>query len=184
MRKRRPAGQILRRAFPIARYLAVLLISLNVQQLPAETWLLPGVNGSRRWLMGWVVLLLVLDRLVIRKYRRIEREDSLSFLALAVPGLFLLDAAGIVHLYLSWFYSGKDVPAQPNGAAVSLLMAAGCVLWIYGAALPVLPFGSIWGIRTRSTMASEEIWGKTHRKAAAMVPVIGIVCLITGTLLL
>ena len=184
MHRKKQAGQTLRRAFPIARYLAVLLISLNILRLPANTWLLPEITGSRRFLMGWAALLLLLDRPAVGKYRRMSSEDSLSFLALAVPGFFLLDAAGIAHLYLSWFYSGRSITADASGTEIILLMAAGCVLWIYGSALPALPYGSIWGIRTKATIAAEAEWKKVHKQAAVPVSALGVVCLIIGTVLL
>jgi len=184
-RKNRQPGRIPRRAFPVARYLGVLMVALNLLWLPAETWLAPGFTGSRRFLMVWATLLLALDELAVHKVRRLSREDSLSFLALAAPGLFLVDAAAMAHLYLCWLNSGKPpVRFSPAAAFLLLPMAAGCVLWIYGQALPVIPFGSVWGIRVQSTLTSEEDWRRVHLRVAGWMKAAGAACLVLGTLLL
>ena len=50
-RKHRP-GRILRIAYPIAKYAAVLLIPLNLYRLPRQTWLLPGISGILKTVKG------------------------------------------------------------------------------------------------------------------------------------
>ncbi|MBQ9008559.1 MAG: SdpI family protein [Clostridia bacterium] len=63
-------------------------------------------------------------------------------------------------------------------------MAAGCVLWIYGRALPRIPFGSIWGIRTAKTLASETAWTNAHLKGRALFCILSLISFVAGILLL
>ncbi len=181
--KKRVPGAILLRTFPVAKYLAVLLLSLDLWRLPESTWLLPGLFGSRRLLMLWVVPVLLLGYLADRKFRKGDVRDQLTFLALAVPGLLLLDGAAIAHLYLSWYYTGS--PAAPAPPVLHLLlMAAGCVGWIYGRVLPRLPFGNIWGIRTKQSLSSEEAWADLHRRCGRWLPPLSLALLLLGTVIL
>ena len=165
-RKRR-TGRILRVAYPVAKYAAVLLISLNLYRLPSRAWLLPGVTGPRAVLMLWVALLMFLGLLSDRRVRsaRKDERDLLSFLALCDPGLLLLNIAAIAHLYISWYRSASLQPAPSQSVLPLISMAMGCVLWIYGCALPDIPFGSIWGLRTNRTLAGPDAWMEFHRKA-------------------
>ncbi len=68
-RKHRP-GRMLVRTYPVAKYLAFLLIPLSLYRLPPRTWLLPGACGAREWLMLWPALLMVLGTLADRRARR------------------------------------------------------------------------------------------------------------------
>ena len=142
--------------------------------------------------MLWVLLLLILSFLADRR-AEVERQTDLnnknskvlnllSFLALAVPGLLILDAAAIIHLYLSWYHAGA-VLLNPS-PVITGCMAAGCVLWIYGRVLPDIPFGSAWGFRTSKTTASKENWTHVHRKTGIIFCILGVLALCTGTLLL
>ena len=181
---------ILRRCWPIAQYAGALLVSLNLHHLPQNTWLLPGLFGSRAFLMLWTLILLTLAwRGDLARIRGMEQDrqrldavsHELSFLALAVPGIFLLDLCAAVHLYLSWYHSG--MPPVSSGFSVPVvLMAAGCVFWIYGRMLPRLPFDSIWGLRIQSARASREAWIETHRKAGRLFLLLGAAFLLAGTL--
>ena len=189
-KKKKGLADTLRWAYPVAKYAAVLLIALNLHRLPAQVALLPGAAGPRWLLMIWVALLLAAGCLADRRAEIDRRKDEalqgnagsgmnlLSFLALAVPGLLLLDAAAIAHVYYCWFQGGA-ADAERVHAAV---MAAGCVLWIYGRALPDVPYGSVWGIRTKKTRCSAETWRETHKRYAAVFCVIGCLFLIAGAL--
>ena len=194
--KRRP-GRILLRTYPVAKYLAVLLIPLSLHRLMPVTWLLPGVSGSRAWLMLWPALLMVLGLLADRRARRAQELDAaerekktaaqgshfLTFLALCVPGLLLLDAAAVAHLYLSWYRGGGAQQAQPAPVLSLTVMAMGCVFWIYGCVSPDIPFGSVWGLRTRGALASPEAWKAIHRKSGVLFMLAGAVLLAAGTAL-
>ena len=196
-RKHRP-GRILRIAYPIAKYAAVLLIPLNLYRLPRQTWLLPGISGPREVLMLWPALLMLLGLLSDRRILRAKEQDRqeqknktsgkashcLSFLALCVPGLILLNIAAIAHLYISWYHSAT---AQPENAVPILpgaVMAIGCVLWIYGCCLPQIPFGSIWGLRTGRTLSSPEAWQEFHHKCMPCFQIAGALFLAIGTFIL
>ncbi len=194
--KRRP-GRILIRTYPVAKYLAMLLIPLSLYRLSPVTWLLPGITGAREWLMLWPALLMVLGILADRRARRAlekdarERENKktaqgshiLTFLALCVPGLLLLDAAAAAHLYLSWYRGGAGQPGQPMPVLSLAVMAMGCVFWIYGCISPGIPFGSVWGLRTRGTLSSPDAWMSFHRKSAAVFKLAGAALLAIGTVL-
>ena len=194
-RKRRP-GRILIRTYPVAKYLAILLIPLSLYRLPPETWLLPGVTGAREWLMLWPALLMGLGLLADRRAARARELDArerepkaaaqgshhLSFLCLCVPGLLLLDAAAVSHLYLSWYRSAAGQPEQPMPLLSLALLAMGCVFWIYGCAAPSIPFGSIWGLRTRGTLSSPDAWKTLHRKYALYFQIAALLAM--GTVLL
>ena len=139
-RKRRP-GRILVLAYPVAKYLAFLLIPLSLYRLPPQTWLLPDITGSRAWFMLWPALLMLLGLLADRRARRAleldarEKESKtasqgshfFTFLALCDLGLLILDAAAIAHLYLSWYRSAAGLPDQPLRPLLLILMAMGCV---------------------------------------------------------
>ena len=189
MKKRREPGRILRLSWPAAQYAGALLVSLNLQHLPRKAWLLPGIFGSRAFLMLWTLILLILAwRGDLARSRGAEEDQKrfegvsheLSFLALAVPGLFLLDLCAAAHLYLSWYHSGMP-PVSFGFSVPVVLMAAGCVFWIYGRVLPRLPFDSIWGLRTPSTRGSREAWDGTHRKAGYLFLLLGAALLLAGT---
>jgi len=193
-KRRRQPGRILLCAYPFAKYLAVLLISLNLQRLPAQTWLFPGRTAPRAVFMLWTALLLCLSGLMDshaakERLRDLEAQAShpsgqmlnlISFLAVAVPFLFLLDAAAIAHFYLSWYHSASSV-LLPVSPVPTLIMAAGCVFIIYGRALPTLPLGSHWGIKTARTTVSAEAWSSIHRKAGSVLCISGFLCLALGT---
>lgn len=195
-RKRRP-GRILIRTYPVAKYLAVLLIPLSLYRLPRQTWLLPGVTGARVWLMLWTALLMGLGVLADRRARRALEQDEwekenkitaqgshyLSFLALCDLGLLLLDAAAVAHLYFCWYRSASGQPEQPVLPLPLVLMAMGCVFWIYGGAAPSVPFGSVWGLRTPRTLSSPEVWKALHMKYAKLFRIAGILLLTLGTVL-
>ena len=193
-RRKRQPGLVLIRTFPVAKYLAVLLISLNLRRLPRHTWLFPGCTVPRAVFMLWVVLLLLLGWLADRQAARERQHDAdeqaqhpssqvlhlVSFLALAVPGLLLLDTAAIVHLYLSWYHSAASV-LVPLSPVPTIIMAAGCVFIIYGRALPSLPFRSLWGIPVSAATASASAWTAYHQKAGIVFSVVGLLCLLIGT---
>lgn len=109
-------------------------------------------------------------------------SDALFFLAWSVPGMLLLNLAGIAHLYLAWYHSGQS--ALPPSLPVLLLMAVGCVLWIYGRVLPRIPFGSIWGPRTKESLSSPEAWCTLSCRSAPVCLAAGALCLLVGTLML
>ena len=195
-RKRRP-GWILIRTYPVAKYLAFLLIPLSLYRLSPRTWLLPGVTAAREWMMLWPALLMVLGILADRRARRALEQDAgelkkkdtaqgshyLTFLAVCDVGLLLLDAAAIAHLYFSWYRSAAGQAEQPMLPLPLAFMAMGCVFWIYGCAVPSIPFGSIWGLRTRGTLSSPEAWKAFHLKSAVLFRAAGILLLAAGTIL-
>ena len=184
--KKHKPGAVLLGTFPVAKYLGLLLISLNIGQLPRQTWILPGITASRLFFTLWIALFLGLSLLADRRARIEQKNDQvrggkvlnlLSFLALAVPGLLLVDALAILHIYLSWYKAGAVLPQ-------TACMAAGCVLWIYAQALPALPFGSIWGIRTARALASPAAWSETHRRARPLFRILSLIAFAAGILLL
>ena len=170
VKKKKGLASVLYWAYPVAKYAAVLFVSLNLHRLPRQVELLQGITGPRWLLMLWSALLMLLGVLADRRAVVNRRKDEtlegqpnsgmnlLSFLALAVPCLLLLDAVAITHMYFCWFQGGA-MDIQPLQTSV---MAIGCVLWIYGRALPSVPFGSIWGIRIEKTMRSPETWHEAH----------------------
>ena len=189
--KKHKPGAVLLGTFPVAKYLGLLLISLNIGQLPRQTWILPGMTASRLFFTLWIALFLGLSLLADRRARIEQKNDQvrggtvlnlLSFLALAVPGLLLVDALAILHIYLSWYKAGAVLlqPSLPQTAC----MAAGCVLWIYAQSLPALSFGSIWGIRTARTLASPAAWSETHRRARPLFRILSLIAFAAGILLL
>ena len=203
------SGRVLRRTLPVAQYAAPLLISLNLHRLPRTVRLLPDLPGFRGWLMLWTALILFLawrtDRGLSRRRdagpetavtrgegpaprtadggpRAALNGESLFFLSWTVTGLLILSAAAAAHLYYVWYLSGQPAE-EPSGRLPLLLMAAGCVLWIYGRKLPSVPFGSVWGIRTRETLSGPENWEKACGKGSAVCLIAGAACLAAGTFL-
>ena len=185
-------GLILRRARPVAQYAAVLLISLNLNRLPPQVASWPGFQAPRALLMLWTALLLFLawrsDRHTLRM-KELDRAAGdrretrlLTYLAWSVPALLILDAVAVAHFYDCWFRSGSEAAAEFSRLS-PVLMAVGCVLWIYGMQVRRLPFRSIWGLRLSSTLASEEAWKQAHSRLMLPLLLAGAFCLILGTIL-
>ena len=190
--KTKKAGRILRRTRPVAQYAAVLLVSLNLGQLPREIASWPGFQAPRAVLMLWVVLLLFLawrsDRTAARKQELDlsagDRWEShlLTYLAWSVPGLLALDAVAIAHFYDCLFRSGAgEITVAFRFSTV--VMATGCVLWIYGMQVSRLPYRSLWGLRTSAALSSEEAWKRAHQRLMFPLLTAGALCLILGTFL-
>ena len=96
--------------------------------------------------------------------------------------VFILDAVAVAHFYDCWFRSGSKAAADFSRLS-PVLMAVGCVLWIYGMQVRRLPFRSIWGLRLSSTLASEEAWKQAHSRLMLPLLLAGAFCLILGTFL-
>lgn len=197
MKYRKKGKLTLNTFYPIAQYMAVVMVALSYPRLSPVTWLLPGITGPRAVMLLWVAALLGVDALMDRAYLRAYRKDlwelenkvphggmnRSTLLAIDVPCLFLLDIAAIAHLYLSYFRGGAGAC---EGMALSMhtgAMAVGCVLMIYGRLLPRLPFGSIWGLRTKATLKDQTAWGKAHLKAEPWFCACGGAALAAGMLL-
>ena len=173
--------------YPIAKYLAILLIALNLHRLPAQVEALPGFAVPRWTLMLWVFLLMVLGYIADKRLSKEQLKDvetqtnpgmnALSFLALADLGFLLLDATAIAHLYYCWFQGGSTQVAW----FPTTLMAVGCVLWIYGSALPSGPYGSVWGICTKKALHSQADWRMIHNKYSGVFRIIGVSSLFIGS---
>ena len=188
-RKKNVFEATLRLCYPVAKYVGILLIALNMHRLPAQVEALPGFTVPRWTLMLWVFLLMALGYMADKHLSKEQLKDvetqtnpgmnAISFLALADPGFLLLDTAAIAHLYSCWF--------QGCSAQVLLLptvvMAIGCVLWIYGNALPSVPYGSVWGVRTEKTLHSQVDWRMIHNKYACIFRIVGVSFLMIGSFL-
>ena len=148
--------------------------------------------------MLWPALLMMLGLWSDRRVRLAQEQDireqknktsgqgsrCLSLLTLCVSGLLLLDIAAVSHLYISWYRSASGQPESPVSVLPVAVMAIGCVLWIYGCALPGIPFGSVWGLRTDRTLSSAEAWQAFHRKCRPCFQIAGVLFLVIGTFLL
>ena len=179
MQKRKKGDSTLRTFFPISQYMAAVLIALCYPRLTETVWLLPNITGHRAWLLLWVVVLLglsvLMDRAHLKAYYRDlwEIENKVkngnlprsTLLAIGVPLMLIVDFVAIAHLYLSYFKSGAGSLEGQLLIQHTAAMAIGMVLWIYGRFLPKIPHRSIWGLRTKTTMADQLAWGKAHLKA-------------------
>ena len=197
MQKPKKTSRTLQQFFPVSQYMAAVLIALSYPRLNERTWLLPETEGTRLWLMLWVVLLLGLSMLLDRAHLKAYYRDLLeiknkvphgnlnrsTLLALCVPLMLVVDGIAIAHLYLSYFKSGANTLSEPLLIQHTAAMAVGVVLWIYGRFLPQIPHRSIWGIRTQKTMADQLVWGKAHIKAVPWVCGAGAVALAAGSIL-
>lgn len=197
MQRRKKGASTLQTFFPVSQYLAAVLIALSYPRLQKTTWLLPGVEGHRVWLMLWVAVLLGLsvlfDRMHLKAYYRDLWEiknkvphgnlNRSTLLALGVPLMLVADGVAIAHLYLSYFKSGAASLSGQLLIQHTAAMAIGMVLWIYGRFLPKIPHRSIWGLRTPKTMADQIAWGKAHLKAVPWACGAGALSLIAGSML-
>lgn len=183
--------------YPITKYMAVVLISVSYPLLSETTWLMPGVTGPRIFMMLWPAFLLGISLWMDKSYADAEKKDleeiqnhvrngnlnRSTLLALGVPCLFILDLLAIIHLYLSYLRGGAS---NVHGIALRLhiaAMACGVVLFIYGTCLPRLQFGSIWGLKVRSTMHNPYIWKNVHARAASCARLFGVIILLLGAVL-
>lgn len=192
MRKKKP---LLLRAFPVAQYLGAAVVLMAYTLLPDNVWLLPGVEGSRRWLLIWALVLLALAWLSDSAYLRAWKKDAAelrdkapngnlnrsTMLALCVPALLLADLLAVIHVYMA--YRGVDNTIALRFSMGGLSMAIGIVLWIYGRRLPWIQFGSVWGIRNKAAMTDQTAWGNVHLRASKPVYVCGLAALICAALL-
>jgi len=197
MQKTKKGKLTLNTFFPISQYLAAAVIALCYPQLSKQTWLLPIAVGSRAWMMLWLAVLLgisvLMDRAYLKAYYRDlwEMENKVkngnmnrsTLLALGVPLMLILDAVAIAHFYLSYFKGGASAIAGTPVTLHTAAMAVGTVLWIYGRFLPKIPYRSIWGIRTKTTMADQLAWGRAHLKAMPWLCTGGAAALAAGTFL-
>lgn len=188
-RKRNVFEATLRRCYPVAKYAGLLLIALNLHRLPERVEALPGFTVPRGALMLWALLLMALGYMADKRLDKEKRKDeetpgnpgmnALSFLALADPGMLIADIAAVAHLYYCWFQGGSDRASW----LLTAVMAVGCVLWIYGGALPAVPYGSVWGLRTEKTLSSQASWTKLHQKYAGVFSIMGACFLLIGSFL-
>ncbi len=177
--------------YPAAKYAGALFTALAWGYLPETVWLWGDVFSSRRFLLLWAAALLLLGLWLDRSRRAAREKDAAeikasvkygglnesTLLALSVPLMFILDALAVLHLYLSYFKSGAPSAADPADA---LLPAAGMVLFIYGRALPQIPYRSIWGIATKDARKSEAAWKQRHRAVSLPVTLLGALALALG----
>ncbi len=196
IKRTRPPGHILSLFYGPAKYAAMVLISICLPLFPPVVSLLPVLQGSRAFLMVWPFLLIFVslktDRIVRQAHLADLQEASAGmrgagcqaagFLALFVPLLLVLDTVAIAHAYFCYFSAdaGSSSPSLP----LTVLMAAGCVLLIYGTQADNIPYRSIWGLRTAASMASPEGWKALHQKAALLFFRCGLCLLFAGSLLL
>lgn len=196
MLKRKKGAATLQTFFPVSQYMAAVLIALCYPHLKETVWLLPGVEGQRLWFMLWVAVLLglsvLMDRAYLKAYYRDlwEMENKVknsnlnrsTLLALGVPLMLIVDIVAIAHLYLAYFKSGANPLPEQLLIQHTASMAIGMVLWIYGRFLPKIPHKSIWGLRTRSTMADQLVWGKAHLKAVPWACGTGLIALTSASI--
>ena len=183
--------------FLLSQYLGAVIVSLGYCRLLPDTWLWPeSVSGPRAFLMLWVLLILGLDLLLDRVYLRRRAMDLTeinkkvrngglhvkTFEALAAPALFIVDAVMVVHMLLSQSRAGA-APESTEATCHAIGMAAGIVLWVYGRLLPRVRFQSVWGIRTKASLADVQSWGKIHLRAQPWVCLCGGAALVAGTFL-
>ncbi|MDO4484848.1 MAG: hypothetical protein Q4C54_10640 [Clostridia bacterium] len=180
--------------YPWAKYMGAAFIALSIPRMPGSIWLIPGITGSRLWLMAWVVLLLgaaiLMDRAWLKAYTKDVYEirhnikngnlNRSTLLAIGVPLMFIADIGAIVHMYFCLYRSGMAVQAGSTVTAATVLMAAGMVLWIYGQLLPRIPFGSIWGIRTKQSLSDTAAWGQVHLSCVKWFCLAGAVLMLAG----
>lgn len=196
MQRRQKPGRItLDRLFPICKYMAAVLIAVSYLNLPEMIPFFPGTQLPRAASMVWVLVLLAaaaLMDLMDKRARRKDRQELAdhvrnggmnrsTLLALGVPSLFVLNCAAIVHFYYIYLNSGAAAQAAGSLSLNTVPMAVGIVLWIYGAEMHHIKFGSIWGIRTKATLAGPEQWAAAHKRAGLPVRLCGGTILIAAT---
>lgn len=196
-RTQKPGRITLDRLFPVCKYMAAILIAISYPRFPGVIPFLPGVELPRPAIMLWVLLLLVIAWLMTLLDKRAQLKDRQeladhipnggmnrsTLLALGVPALFILNCAAVVHLYYVYLNTGLDLQMTTTFSMGTVAMAVGIVLWIYGAEMHHIRFGSVWGIRTKATLASQEQWQHTHAKTGLPVRLCGAFVLIAGTFL-
>ena len=184
----------LRHFYAAAKYAGMLLVSLNLPRLPGTIRLWPGWTVPRCAVMLWTAALMFIGfrtdlaagRAILRDREEIRQGKAggglnlSTFLALVTPLLFLLDAAAAGHFYSAWFASASPLPNTLPVMLHTALMAVGCVVWIYGRAMPALPCNSVWGFRTNVTLQSPESWRNWHLKASTWFCAAAIAILVIG----
>ena len=183
------------RNFHLNQYWGMCLLLLCLPLLPPEDPQFHRFFRSRYWLAADALLLWAIGAWFERRlYAAIELDareresggDGLNASALlffATPILFLLNCAGIVHLFAMQL-ACSDVPAI--GLDSRLRCAAvmiGLVCYVYGRFLPAVPFGSIWGIPSSAARRSARDWEEAHRSFARRMVIGGAVLLPLGLLL-
>ena len=186
----------LRHFYAAAKYAGILLIAINYPRLPGTVAPWPGWRLPRCAMMLWVVPLLLIGfrtdlaagRAILRDREELQQGKAggglnlSTLLALTTPLFFLIDAAAVAHFYTAWF-SGTPAPYTTRVMGHMAIMAAGCVLWIYGRVMPSLPFNSVWGFRVAAMTKDPRAWRLWHAKAAGVVYIVALVLLVVGTFL-
>lgn len=131
-------------------------------------FLLPGILAA-------VLILLYLIPRIDPKRSNFRLMGKVYWLVVFVVSLFLgliytgtiLNALGLVH--------SRFVPLSAHGGV-------GILFIVLGNYLPKIKYNYMFGIRTPWTLASEEVWYKTHRALGPLWVVLGIAFLFAGFL--
>ncbi|MHC1480481.1 SdpI family protein [Frateuria aurantia] len=130
-----------------------------------------GRMAALLWPFGWIGSLMALQAAVPRLSRRRFADPSLR----RIWGRLMSAVQAVVAmagLAIGCHGAGIRVPvALMEGAGLSVI----CI--VAGNYLGKLPRNGWIGIRTPWTLASDEVWARTHRQGGPLMMLAGVVCL-------
>ncbi len=133
------------------------------------TWGLLGVNVL-------IFLLLFAMPFYSPKYRRNEhRFEKVVPVVALVMAVFL----GLIAIYGLWIAKVGEIPG-----VVFILVLIGLLFIFLGNILPKVPKNFFIGIRTPWTLASNEVWERTHRLGGWCFVIGGVLMLLKGLVLI
>ena len=190
-RRRRRLTLPIHALYVACQYLGACAVCLGYPGVGDFARLWPGGPAvPRHAIMLWPLALLAADVLLDRAWLRAYGMDLAegadrglhrrTLEALAAPVLFILDFVATLAVLSC---QRENAAFDPQVRLHTAAMAAGIVLWIYGRALPRIPYKSVWGIRTAAALQSVHAWGIIHLKAMPAACLCGALCLVAGTFL-
>lgn len=161
-----------------ACFIGIWLYPQLPQQIPTH-WNASGqVNGYTE--KPWGVFLLPLTMLAILGiFELIVRYSPRGFRldrSRHVVGVFALATCGLLFLiFVAQLWAASGHATQPNQFVVP---GIGILFMIFGNYMGKVPKNFFIGIRTPWTLASNEVWGKTHRFGGIAFVLAGLVLVV------
>jgi uncharacterized membrane protein len=152
------------------------------QRIPVH-WTLDGrVNGwmlKQRGILALplTALLLLILMIAAEPKAKVARESASGSMARVYPALVAAMAASLLYMTIMIVLIGAGVRLDVQGYVWT---GAGILFMVVGNSLSKVTQNFLVGIRTPWTLASEEVWLRTHRVGAWLFVAAGLVTAVAG----
>ena len=158
---------------------AVLPGLLVYDRLPDRIGIHFGINGEAdqfagKWvaILGFPVLISLIQAGLCMTSNLLNRENELSRAEKVIRFITPVQSY-VVQISILMYGMGKLASITTIGGILETV-----ILLIYGNYAPKMRRNTFFGIRTPHTIASQEVWDKTHRFAGALYIIAGVVCML------